>query len=171
VGEKRPRESRKERRQREKSQEKGQAYAVTAPVAANKPTFSGNCHNCGKPQHMKVNCTGKKLAGSGRKPGAVCNFCKKVDSHTEDECWEKNPHVKPDKWRKRDAKAKPAYAAKTLTLSAPLAAEIEQPGFTAWTVATTTNRPRGGLCGLCGRGPGIAPHNDGAAYNHASRAH
>jgi hypothetical protein len=76
VGEKRPRESRMERRQREKSQEKGQAYAVTAPVAADKPAFSGNCHNCGKPGHMKVNCTEKKPAGSGQKPGAVCNFAR-----------------------------------------------------------------------------------------------
>jgi hypothetical protein len=142
VGEKRPRETRKERRQREKSQEKGQAYAVTAPVAVNKPAFFGNCHNCGKPGNMKVNSTEKKPAGSGRKPGAVCNFCKKVDSHTEDECWEKNPHMKPDKWRKRDSEAKPAYAAETLTPSAPPAAEMEQPGFTAWTVATTTNCPR-----------------------------
>jgi hypothetical protein len=82
VGEKRPRKTRKERRQRGKEQEKGQAYAVTAPVAANKPPFSGNCHNCGKPGHMKVNCTEKKPAGSGQKPGAVCNFCKKVDSRT-----------------------------------------------------------------------------------------
>jgi hypothetical protein len=75
VGEKRPRETRKERRQRgkeqEKGQEKGQAYAMTALVAVNKPAFSGNCHNCGKPGHMKVNCTKKKPAGSGRKPGAV----------------------------------------------------------------------------------------------------
>jgi hypothetical protein len=66
VGEKRPRETRKERRQRGKEQEKGQAYAVTAPEAANKPAFSGNCHNCGKPGHMKVNCTEKKPAGSVR---------------------------------------------------------------------------------------------------------
>jgi hypothetical protein len=107
MGEKRPREARKERRQRGKEQEKGQAYAVTAPVAASKPAFSGNCHNCGKPGHMKVNCTEKKPAGSGRKAGAVCNnFYKKVDSHTEDECWKKNPHMKPDMWRKRDAEAK-----------------------------------------------------------------
>jgi hypothetical protein len=50
--------------------------------------------------------------------------------------------MKPEKWRKRDAEAKPAYAAETLEPSAPPAAEMEQPGFTAWTVATTTNCPR-----------------------------
>jgi hypothetical protein len=157
VGGKRPRESRKERRHREKSQEKGQANAVTAPVAANKPAFSGNCHNCGKPGHMKVNCTEKKPAGSGRKPGAVCNFCKKVDSRTEDECWEETPHMKPDKWRKRDAEAKPAYAAKTLPPSAPPAAEMEQPGFTAWTVATTTNCPREAFAVFANEGPELRP--------------
>jgi hypothetical protein len=157
VGEKRPRETHKERRQRGKEPEKGQAYAVTAPVAANKPAFSGNCHNCGKAGHMKVNCTEKKPAGSGRKPGAVCNFCKKVDSHTEDECWEKNLHMKPDKWRKRDAEAKPAYVAKTLTPSAPPAAEMEQPGFTAWTVATTTNCLREAFAVFADEGPELRP--------------
>jgi hypothetical protein len=47
--------------------------------------------------------------------------------------------MKPDKWRKRDAEAKPAYAAETLTPNAPSATEIEQPRFIAWTVATTIN--------------------------------
>jgi hypothetical protein len=161
AGEKRPRETRKERRQRgkeqEKGHEKGQAYAVTTPVAANKPAFSGNCHNCGKPGHMKVNCTEKRPAGSGRKPGAVCTFCKKVNSHTADECWEKNPHLKPDKWRKRDGEAKPAYAAKTLEPSAPPAAEMEQPGFTAWTVATTTNCPKEAFAVFADEGPELRP--------------
>jgi hypothetical protein len=157
VGEKRPRETRKERRQRGKEQEKGQAYAVTAPVAANKTAFSGNCHNCGKPGHMKVNCTEKKPAGSGRKPGAVCNFCKKMDSHTEDECWEKNPHLKPKKWRKRDAEAKPTYATKTLEPSAPRATEMEQSGFTAWTVATATNCPREAFAVFADEGPELRP--------------
>jgi hypothetical protein len=169
VGEKRPREFRKERRHREKSQEKGQACAVTAPVAFNKPAFFGNCHNCGKPGHMKVNCTEKKPAGSGRKPRAVCNFCKKVDFHTEDECWEKNSHMKPDKWRKRNAKAKPAYAAKTLTPSAPSS------GDGAARVHSLDGGdhhelPPEGLCGLCGRGPRVTPQNDGAAQHHAGRA-
>jgi hypothetical protein len=158
VGEKRPRESQKERRQWEKSQEKGQAYAVMAPVAANKPAFSENCHNCGKPGHMKVNCAEKKPAGSGRKPGAVCNLCKKLDSHTEDDCWEKNPHMKPEKWRKRDAEAKPAYVAKTLEPSAPPAAEMEQPGFTAWTVATTTNCHREAFAVFADEGPELRPN-------------
>jgi hypothetical protein len=73
VGEKRLRETRKERRQRgkeqKKGQEKGQAYAVTAPVAVNKPAFSGTCHNCGKPGHMKVNCTEKKRQAAGKSQG------------------------------------------------------------------------------------------------------
>jgi hypothetical protein len=48
----------------------------------------------------------------GRKPGAVCNSCYKRDSHTEEECWEKHPKKKPEKWRKKDGGgAKQAYAA------------------------------------------------------------
>jgi hypothetical protein len=61
--------------------------------------------------------------------------------------------MKPDKWRKRDAEAKPAYAAETLTPRAPPAAEMEQPGFTAWTVATTTNCPREAFAVFADEGP------------------
>jgi hypothetical protein len=65
-----------------------------------------------------------------------------VDSHTADECWEKNPQLKPDKWRKRDGEAKPAYAADTVEPGTPPAVEMEQSGFTAWTAAIQTNCPR-----------------------------
>jgi hypothetical protein len=50
VGEKRPRENGRDRRRRsddgKEAQEKGQAYAVTAPMAANRSAFAGQCYNC-----------------------------------------------------------------------------------------------------------------------------
>jgi hypothetical protein len=67
----------------------------------------------------------------GRKPGAVCNFCHKRDSHTEDECWEKHPGKKLEKWRKKDGGgAKQAYAA-GVEPSAP-EAEPEWAPYMAW---------------------------------------
>jgi hypothetical protein len=149
------------RRNRDKgeAQEKGQAFAVTAPVAEGKPAFNGECYNCKKRGHMKANCPDlkNKPAGSGRKPGAVCNSCHKVDFHTEDECWEKNPQMKPDKWRKRGGEAKPAYAADTVEPSAPPPEEMGQPGFTAWTAAVSTNRPREAFAVFADKGPELRP--------------
>jgi hypothetical protein len=108
---KRPRE---ERRRRNRGNKKEEAFAVSAAPANGKPGFKGKCYTCGQEGHVKVDCPQKPKDGatSGRKPGAVCNFCLKRDSHTEDECWEKHPKKKPKKWRKKDGGgAKQACAA------------------------------------------------------------
>jgi hypothetical protein len=163
AGEKRQKEGGKNRgrRNRDKgdAQEKGQAFAVTAPMAEGKPAFNGECYNCKKRGHIKATCPDlkNKPAGSGRKPGAVCNFCHKVDSHTEDECWEKNPQMKPDKWRKRGGETKPAYAANTVEPSAPSPEEMGQPGITAWTAAISTNCPREAFAVFADEGPELRP--------------
>jgi hypothetical protein len=74
------------------------------------------------------------------KPGAVCNFCHKRDSHTEDECREKHPKKKPEKWRKKDGgNAKQAYAA-SAEPSAPEAETAWDP-YMAWGVSV---QPGGG---------------------------
>jgi hypothetical protein len=93
---KRPRE---ERRRRNKGNRKEEAFAVTAAPANGKPGFKGKCYTCNQDGHIKADCPQKPKDGatSGRKPGAVCNFCHKRDSHTEDECWEKHPKKKPEK--------------------------------------------------------------------------
>jgi hypothetical protein len=98
---KRPRE---ERRRRNRGNKKEEAFAVTAAPANGKPGFKGKCYTCGQEGHVKVDCPQKPKDGAtlGRKPGAVCTFCHKRDSHTEDECWEKHPEKKPEKWRKRN---------------------------------------------------------------------
>jgi hypothetical protein len=87
---KRPRE---ERRRRNRGNKKEEAFAITAAPA------NGKCYTCGQEGHDKADCSQKPKDGttSGRKRGAVCNFCYKRDSHTEDECWEKNPKKKPEK--------------------------------------------------------------------------
>jgi hypothetical protein len=108
---KRPRE---ERRRRNRGNKKKEVFAVTAAPANGKFGFKGKCYTCGQEGHVKANCSQKQKDGatSGRKPGAVCNFFHKRDSHTEDECWEKHPKKKPEKWRKKDGGgAKQAYAA------------------------------------------------------------
>jgi hypothetical protein len=60
VGEKRPRENGRDRRRRsddgKEAQEKGQAYAVTAPMAANRSAFAGQCYNCHQKGHVKADC-------------------------------------------------------------------------------------------------------------------
>ncbi|GAQ86848.1 hypothetical protein KFL_003160010 [Klebsormidium nitens] len=55
----------------------------------------------------------KARGGSMRKPGAYCGHCKRRDSHTEDECWEKHLDKRPEKWKQPRAEepARPAYAA------------------------------------------------------------
>jgi hypothetical protein len=85
---KRPRE---ERRWRNRGNKKEEAFAVTAAPANGKPEFN----TCGQEGHVKADCAQKPKEGatSGRKPGAVCNFCHKKDSHTEHECWEKHPET------------------------------------------------------------------------------
>jgi hypothetical protein len=76
----------------------------------------------------------------GRKPGAVCNFCHKRDSHTEDECWEKHPKKKHEKWRKKDGGgAKQAYAAGAEPSA--LEAELARDFYMAWGVSV---QPGGG---------------------------
>jgi hypothetical protein len=108
---KRPRE---ERRRRNKGNKKEEAFAVTAAPANGKSGFKGKCYTCGQEGHGKADCSQKPKDGatSGRKPEAVCNFCHKRDSHTEDECWEKHPKKKPEKWQKNDGGgAKQTYAA------------------------------------------------------------
>jgi hypothetical protein len=163
AGEKRQREGGRNRgrRNRDKgeAQEKGQAFAVTAPVAESKPAFNAECYNCKKRGHIKATCPDlkNKPAGSGRKPGAVCNFCHKVDSHTEDECWEKNPQMKPDKWRKGGGETKPAYAADTVEPSTPPPEEMGQPGFTVWTAAISTNCPREAFAVFADEGSELRP--------------
>jgi hypothetical protein len=98
---KRPREK---RRRRNRGNKKEEAFAITAAPANGKSGFKGKCYTCGQEGHVKADCSQKPKDGatSGRKPGAVCNFCHKRDSHTEDECWEKHPKKKPEKWRKKD---------------------------------------------------------------------
>jgi hypothetical protein len=127
---KRPRE---ERRRRNRGNKREEAFAVTAAPASGKPGFKCKCYTCGQEGHVKVDCPQKPKDGatSGRKPGAVCNFCHKRDSHTEDECWEKHPKKKPEKWRKKDGGgAKQAYAAGAEP-SAP-EAEPEWSPYMAW---------------------------------------
>jgi hypothetical protein len=91
---KRPRE---ERRRRNKGK-KEEAFAVTTAPANGKPGFKGKCYTCGQEGHVKADCPQKPKDGAtlGRKPGAICNFCHKRDSDTEDECWEKHPEKKPE---------------------------------------------------------------------------
>jgi hypothetical protein len=127
---KRPRE---ERRRRNRGNKKEEAFAVTAAPANGKAGFKGKCYPCGQEGHVKADCSQKPKDGatSGRKPGAVCNFCHKRDSHTRDECWEKHPEKKPEKWRKKDGGgAKQAYAAGA-DPSAP-EAEPEWSPYMAW---------------------------------------
>jgi hypothetical protein len=125
---KRPRE---ERRWRNRGNKREEAFAVTAAPANGKPGFKGKCYTCGQERHVKADCAKKPKEGatSGRKPGAVCTFCHKKDSHTEDECWEKHPEKKPEKWQKKDGGgAKLAYASEP---SAP-EAEPEWAPWMAW---------------------------------------
>jgi hypothetical protein len=136
---KRPRE---ERRRRNRGNKKEEAFAVTAAPANGKSGFKGKCYTCGQEGHVKADCSQKPKDGatSGRKPGAVCNFCHKRDSHTEDECWEKHPKKKPEKWRKKDGGgAKQAYAAGAEP-SAPEAEPAWDP-YMAWGVSV---QPGGG---------------------------
>jgi hypothetical protein len=85
--------SKEERRRRNRGHKKEEAFAVTADPANGKPGFKGKCYTCGQERHVKANCFQKPKDGvtSGRKPGAVCNFCHKRDTHTEDECWRNAP--------------------------------------------------------------------------------
>jgi hypothetical protein len=130
---KKPRE---ERRWRNRGNKKEEAFAVTAVPANGKSGFKGKCYTCGQKEHVKADCSQKPkdVATSERKPGAVCNFCHKRDSHTEDECWKKHPKKKPEKWRKKDGGgAKQAYAAG----AEPSAPEAEPAWFPymAWGVS------------------------------------
>jgi hypothetical protein len=77
---------RKERRRRNRGNKKEEAFAVTAAPANLKFGFKGKCCICGQEGHIKAECSQKPKDGatSGRKPGAVCNFCHKRESHTED---------------------------------------------------------------------------------------
>jgi hypothetical protein len=125
--------SREERRRQNRGNKREEAFAVTAAPANGKPGFKGKCYTCGQEGHVKADCSQKPKDGatSGRKPGAVCNFCHKRDSHTEDECWEKHPDKKPEKWRKKEGGgAKQAYAAGAEP-SAP-EAEPEWSPYMAW---------------------------------------
>jgi hypothetical protein len=136
---KRPRE---ERRRRNKGHKKEEAFAVTAAPANGKPGFKGKCYTCGQEGHVKADCSQKSKDGAtlGRKSGAVCNFCHKRNSHTEDECWEKHPKKKPEKWRKKDrGGAKQAYATGAEP-SAPKAEPAWDP-YMAWGVSV---QPGGG---------------------------
>jgi hypothetical protein len=136
---KRPRE---ERRRRNRDNKKEEAFAVTTAPANGKSGFKGKCYTCGQEGHVKADCSQKPKDGatSGRKPGAVCNFCHKRDSHTEDECWEKHPKKKPEKWRKKDGGgAKQAYAAGAEPSA--LEAEPAWDPYIAWGVSV---QPKGG---------------------------
>ncbi|GAQ89451.1 hypothetical protein KFL_005250020 [Klebsormidium nitens] len=112
-----PRRDRSPRRhddRRAKGKGKGkQAFAATA--APTKGTgFQGACYNCGEHGHTRAECTKEpKGGGSMRKPGAYCGHCKRRDSHTDNECWEKHPDKRPEKWKQPRAggPARPAYAA------------------------------------------------------------
>jgi hypothetical protein len=129
---------REERRRRNKGNKKEEAFAVTAAPANGKPGFKGKCYTCNQEGHVKADCPQKPKDGatSRRKPGAVCNFCHKRDSHTEDECWEKHP----EKWRRKDGgNAKQAYAAGAEP-SAPEAETAWDP-YMAWGVSV---QPGGG---------------------------
>jgi hypothetical protein len=122
-----------ERRRRNRGNKREEAFAVTAAPANGKPDFKGKCYTSGQEGHVKADCSQKPKDGatSGRKPGAVCNFCHKRDSHTEDEYWEKHPDKKPKKWRtKEGGGAKQAYAAGAEP-SAP-EAEPEWSPYMAW---------------------------------------
>jgi hypothetical protein len=136
---KRPRE---ERRWRNRGNKKEEAFAVTAAPANGKSGFKGKCYTCVQEGHVKADCSQKPKDGatSGRKPGAVCNFCHKRDSHTKDECWEKHPKKKPEKWRKKDGSgAKQAFAVGAEP-SAPEAQPAWDP-YMAWGVLV---QPGGG---------------------------
>ncbi|GAQ91781.1 hypothetical protein KFL_008530020 [Klebsormidium nitens] len=91
-----------------------QAFAATAAPAKG-GDFPSPSYNCGETGHMKQDCKKKPKGGGGpgRKPGAFCGHCKKRDSHTEDECWEKHPDKRPEKWRqpRPGGATRPAYAA------------------------------------------------------------
>jgi hypothetical protein len=136
---KRPRE---ERRRRNRGNKREEAFAVIAAPANGKPGFKGNCYTCGQEGHVKVDCPQKPKDGatSGRKPGAVCSFCDKRDSpDTEDECWEKHPEKKHEKWRKKEGGgAKQAYAAD----AEPSAPEAE-PEFSPWMAWAASVQPGG----------------------------
>jgi hypothetical protein len=82
---KRPKE---ERHRRNRGNKKEDAFAVTAAPVNGKSGFKGKCYTCGQEGHVKADCSQKPKDGatSGRKPGAVCNFCHKRDSYTEDKC-------------------------------------------------------------------------------------
>jgi hypothetical protein len=133
---KRPRE---ERRRRNRGNKKEEAFAVTAAPANGKPGFKGKCYTCGQEGHVKVDCPQKPKDGatSVRKPEAVCGFCHKRDSHTEDECWEKHPEKKPEKWRKKEGGGA-AYAADAEP-SAPEAG----PEFSPWMAWGASVQPGG----------------------------
>jgi hypothetical protein len=128
---KRPRE---ERRWRNMGNKKEEVFAVTP--ANGKSGFKGKCYTYGQEGHVKADCSQKPKDGAtlGRKPGAVCNFCHKRDSHTKDECWEKHLEKKPEKWRKKDGGgAEQAYAAGAEP-SAPEAEPAWDP-YMAWGVS------------------------------------
>jgi hypothetical protein len=108
---KRPRE---ERRRQNRGNKREEAFAVTAAPANGKSGFKGKCYTYGQEGHVKAGFSQKPKDGamSGRKLGTVCSFCHKWDSHRENECWEKHPKKKPEKWRKMDkGGAEQAYAA------------------------------------------------------------
>jgi hypothetical protein len=131
-----------ERRRRNRGNKKREAFAVTAAPANSKPGFMGKCYICGQEGHVKDDCPQKPKDGatSGRKPGAVCNFCHKRVSHMDDECWEKHPDPKPKKWWKKDGgSAKQAYTAGPEPSA--LEAEPAWEPYMAWSVSV---QPGGG---------------------------
>jgi hypothetical protein len=136
---KRPRE---EHRRRNRGNKREEAFAVNAAPANGKPGFKGKCYTCGQEGHVKVDCPQKPKDGAtlGRKPGAVCNFCHKRDSHTEDECWEKHPEKKPEKWRRKyGGGAKQAYAA-----GAEPSAQEAEPEWSPYMAWGASVQPGGG---------------------------